>query len=165
MLLNDFSLRSLIPNELAKGFGFFQCKPRERVLARGGHAGRARRRLAGRQAAPAASLRDQRQELGQPDAGVDMTFDFGRLIAHAAKTRPLAAGTIIGSGTVSNADRSVGSSCLAEMRTIETIEKGKAETPFLRFGDRVRIEMLDGDGRSIFGAIEQQVVRYRPPRP
>jgi fumarylacetoacetate (FAA) hydrolase len=93
-----------------------------------------------------------------------MQFDFGRLIAHAAKTRPLAAGTIVGSGTVSNQDRSVGSSCLAEVRTIETIERGKAATGFLRFGDRVRIEMLDARGRTIFGAIDQQVVRYEAPQ-
>jgi fumarylacetoacetate (FAA) hydrolase len=105
------------------------------------------------------------RELGHPDAGVGMQFDFGRLIAHAARTRTLAAGTIIGSGTVSNEDRSVGSSCLVEVRTIETIEKGKAETPFFRFGDRLRIEMLDADGRSIFGAIDQPVIRYDPPRP
>ena len=91
-----------------------------------------------------------------------MQFDFGRLIAHAARTRPLAAGTIVGSGTVSNQDRSVGSSCLAEVRTIETIERGKATTGFLKFGDRVRIEMLDDRGRAIFGAIDQQVVRYHP---
>ena len=103
------------------------------------------------------------QELGHPDAGVDMQFDFGRLIAHAARTRPLAAGTIVGSGTVSNRDRAVGSSCLAEVRTIETIEHGKATTGFLKFGDRVRIEMLDAGGRSIFGAIDQEVVRYTGP--
>ena len=101
-------------------------------------------------------------ELGHPDAGVEMQFDFGRLIAHAAKTRPLAAGTIVGSGTVSNQDRATGSSCLAEVRTIETIEHGKATTGFLRFGDRVRIEMLDAAGGSIFGAIEQEVVRCQP---
>jgi fumarylacetoacetate (FAA) hydrolase len=89
-----------------------------------------------------------------------MQFDFGRLIAHSARTRPLAAGTIVGSGTVSNQDRSVGSSCLAEVRTIETIEQGAATTGFLKFGDRVRIEMLDPAGRSIFGAIDQVVVRY-----
>jgi fumarylacetoacetate (FAA) hydrolase len=94
-----------------------------------------------------------------------MQFDFGRLIAHAAKTRPLVAGTIIGAGTVSNQDRSVGSSCLAEVRSIETIEHGKATTGFLRFGDRVRIEMLDDHGRSIFGAIDQEVVRYDIPPP
>jgi fumarylacetoacetate (FAA) hydrolase len=92
-----------------------------------------------------------------------MQFDFGRLIAHAARTRPLAAGTIVGSGTVSNRDRAVGSSCLAELRTLETIEHGKAATGFLKFGDRVRIEMLDASGQSIFGAIDQEVVRYTGP--
>jgi fumarylacetoacetate (FAA) hydrolase len=92
-----------------------------------------------------------------------MQFDFGRLIAHAAKTRPLAAGTIVGSGTVSNRDRSTGSSCLAEVRSIETIEQGSATTGFLKFGDRVRIEMLDRAGHSIFGAIDQEVVRYPGP--
>ena len=97
---------------------------------------------------------------GRPDAGVDMTFGFPRLIAHAARTRHLAAGTIVGSGTASNTDRTAGSSCLAERRTMETIETGAPETPFMRFGDRVRIEMLDPDGCSIFGAIDQQVVRY-----
>src|SRR5262249_22150392 len=110
---------------------------------------------------------------GRPDAGVDMTFDFPALIAHAAKTRPLGAGTIVGSGTVSNrdpaggpgrpvADGGLGYSCIVEQRTVETILTGKPVTPFLRFGDRVRIEMLDARGRSIFGAIDQQVVRYVP---
>ena len=165
MLLNDVSLRRLIPNELAKGFGFFQGKPRSAcspVAVAPDALGDAWRdgRLHG---ALRSSINGE--ELGHPDAGVGMQFDFGRLIAHAAKTRPLAAGTIVGSGTVSNPDPAVGSSCLVEVRTIEMIEKGRAETAFLRFGDRVRIEMLDGDGRSIFGAIEQQVVRYRPPRP
>ncbi len=98
--------------------------------------------------------------IGRPDAGVDMTFAFPELIAHAAMTRHLASGTIIGSGTVSNKDSSVGSSCLAEVRMLETIAHGKAETPFLKFGDRVRIEMHDSSGASIFGAIEQVVVRY-----
>ena len=97
---------------------------------------------------------------GQPNAGVDMTFHFPTLIAHAAKTRPLAAGSIIGSGTVSNLDRSAGSSCLAERRMLETIEQGEPKTPFMRFGDRVRIEMLDQNNRSVFGAIDQQVVKH-----
>jgi fumarylacetoacetate (FAA) hydrolase len=165
MLLNDVSLRRLIPAELAKGFGFFQGKPRSACSP-----------VAVSPAALGDAWRDGRlhgavrssvngRELGHPDAGVEMQFDFGRLIAHAAKTRPLAAGTIVGSGTVSNQDRSAGSSCLAEVRTIETLEQGKATTGFLRFGDRVRIEMLDEGGRSIFGAIDQQVVRYDPPRP
>ncbi len=165
MLLNDVSLRRLIPAELAKGFGFFQGKPRSACSP-----------VAVTPAALGSAWRDGKlhgavrssingQELGHPDAGVEMQFDFGRLIAHAAKTRPLAAGTIVGSGTISNQDRSAGSSCLAEVRTIETLAQGKATTGFLKFGDRVRIEMLDDGGRSIFGPIDQQVVRYQPPRP
>jgi fumarylacetoacetate (FAA) hydrolase len=101
---------------------------------------------------------------GQPNAGVDMTFDFGQLIAHAAKTRTLAAGTIVGSGTVSNVDRSAGSACIAEIRMLETIASGEAATPFMKFGDRVKIEMLDEAGASIFGAIDQQVVPLRKSR-
>ena len=101
--------------------------------------------------------------IGKPDAGIDMTFDFPQLIAHAAKTRRLGAGTIIGSGTVSNADRAAGSSCLAEVRMLETLATGAPTTPFMRFGDRVRIEMLDADGHSIFGAIEQEVVPAERP--
>ena len=97
---------------------------------------------------------------GQPDAGVDMTFNFPTLVSHAAKTRPLCCGTIIGSGTVSNYDRSAGSSCLAEKRMLEIIESGEAKTPFLKFGDRVRIEMFDAAGHSLFGAIDQAVERY-----
>jgi fumarylacetoacetate (FAA) hydrolase len=100
---------------------------------------------------------------GEPNAGVDMTFDFPRLIAHAARTRALGAGTIIGSGTVSNRDRAVGSCCIQERRMVETIEHGAPRTPFLKFGDRVRIEMLDDAGASIFGAIEQEVARYASP--
>jgi fumarylacetoacetate (FAA) hydrolase len=160
MLLNDVSLRRLIPDELAKGFGFFQGKPRSACSP-----------VAVTPDALDAAWRDGRlhgalrssingRELGRPDAGVEMQFDFGELIAHAARTRPLAAGTIVGSGTVSNADREVGSSCLAEVRTIETIEQGKAATSFLKFGDRVGIDMADDADRSIFGAIDQEVVRY-----
>jgi fumarylacetoacetate (FAA) hydrolase len=162
MLLNDVSLRRLIPDELAKGFGFFHGKPRSAcspvAITPGGLAGAWRD---GRLHGPLQSWIDGR-ELGRPDAGVEMQYDFGQLIAHAARTRPLAAGTIVGSGTVSNQDRAAGSSCLAEVRTIEAIEQGRATTSFLRFGDRVRIEMLDGD-RSIFGAIDQEVVRYPGP--
>jgi fumarylacetoacetate (FAA) hydrolase len=160
MLLNDVSLRRLIPNELAKGFGFFHGKPRSAcspvavTLDALGAAWQG-----GRLHGPLRSSINGR-ELGRPDAGTEMQFDFGELIAHAAKTRPLAAGTIVGSGTVSNEDRSRGSSCLAEVRTIETIEQGKAATSFLTFGDRVSIEMADDTGRSLFGAIDQEVVRY-----
>ncbi len=102
------------------------------------------------------------QLFGRPNAGMAMTFDFPTLIAHAARTRELEAGTIVGSGTISNVDRSAGSACLAEKRMLEILETGKPMTPFLRFGDRVRIEMLDAGGHSIFGAIEQEVVRFTP---
>jgi fumarylacetoacetate (FAA) hydrolase len=163
MLVNDVSLRNLIPAELAKGFGFFHGKPASSfspVAVTPDELGRAwdgsRVHLPLRSSVNGAAL-------GWPSAGVDMAFGFPELIAHAAKTRALAAGTIIGSGTVSNHDRSVGVSCLAEQRVIETIEAGSPRTPFLRFGDRVRIEMLDADGLSIFGAIEQRVARYDRP--
>ena len=160
MLVNDVSLRNLIPSELAKGFGFFQSKPSSSF-------------------SPVAVTPDeltlhwQNNKLhlplmthlngklfGQPNAGDDMTFDFSQLIAHITKTRPIAAGTIIGSGTVSNYDRSKGSSCLAEKRMLEIIEQGEAQTQFMQFGDSVRIEMLDENGNSIFGAIDQKVVKY-----
>ncbi len=104
------------------------------------------------------------EPFGRPDAGTDMTFDFPTLIAHAARTRPLGAGTLLGSGTVSNRDRSRGSACIAERRMLETLDTGTPQTPFLRFGESVRIEMFDPDGRSIFGAIEQTVVCYDPPK-
>lgn len=172
MLVNDVSLRNLIPAELAKGFGFFQSKPASAfspVAITPDELGDAWD--GGRVHLP---LRSQinGHPLGLPNAGVDMTFDFPTLIAHAAKTRGLSAGSIIGSGTVSNrgadggpgksvADGGVGYSCLAEVRMIETILHGKPKTSFLRFGDEVRIEMLDAQGRSIFGAIEQVVARYK----
>jgi fumarylacetoacetate (FAA) hydrolase len=163
MLANDVSLRNLIPAELAKGFGFFQSKPASSfspVAVEPSELGAAWD--GGKVCLPLVSTLNGR-EFGRPNAGVDMTFDFGRLIAHAAKTRALGAGTIVGSGTVANRDRAVGSSCIAERRMIETIEQGKPATPFMRFGDRIRIEMLDAEGRSIFGAIDQEVVRYTPP--
>ena len=157
MLVNDWSLRNLIPGELAKGFGFYQSKPATAF-------------------SPVAVTPDELGEawdgarlhlpllvhlndrlLGRPNAGVDMTFDFGQLIAHVTKTRRLGAGAIVGSGTISNYDRSLGSCCLAEVRMLETLARGTPATPFMRFGDRVRIEMLDPQGRSIFGAIDQQV--------
>jgi len=175
MLVNDVSLRNLIPAELAKGFGFFQSKPSSAF-------------------SPVAVTPDELGDawdgerlhrplrstlngalFGTPDAGVDMTFGFPRLIAHAAKTRPLAAGSIVGSGTVSNkldggpgkpvGQGGAGYSCIAEIRMIETIQAGKPGTPFLRFGDRIRIEMLDAAGNSVFGAIEQEVVRHDPQAP
>lgn len=171
VLVDDVSLRNLIPAELGKGFGFFQSKPSSAL-------------------SPVAVTQDELgdawdgaklhrpllsfvngQPFGRPNAGVDMTFDFRTLIAHAAKTRPLGAGTIIGSGTVSNKDGDggpgkpigqggAGYSCIAELRTVETILAGKPETPFLVFGDTVRVEMKDERGHSIFGAIEQEVVRH-----
>jgi fumarylacetoacetate (FAA) hydrolase len=159
MLVNDWSLRNLIPGELAKGFGFYQSKPATAFSPVA---------VTPDELGPA--WRDARVHLplvvhvnggpfGRPNAGVDMTFDFGQLIAHAAKTRRLGAGSIVGSGTVSNRDRGAGSTCLAERRMLETLDLGKPMTSFLSFGDRVRIEMLDGAGNSIFGAIDQRVVR------
>jgi len=159
MLVNDWSLRNLIPGELAKGFGFYQSKPATAF-------------------SPVAVTPDELGEawdgaklhlpiivhlndrlLGRPNAGMDMTFDFGQLIAHVTKTRRLGAGAIVGSGTISNCDRSLGSCCLAELRMLETLARGTPATPFMKFGDRVRIEMLDPGGHSIFGAIDQRVVR------
>ena len=164
MLVNDVSLRNLIPAELAKGFGFFQSKPASSfspVAVTPDELG-----AAWRDAKLHLPLRTQLngKPFGQPNAGADLNFDFGRLIAHAARTRNLRAGTIIGSGTVSNRDPAAGSSCLAERRMIETIQQGKPSTPFMKFGDRIRIEMLDESGRSIFGAIDQKVVQYKAPR-
>lgn len=167
MLVNDVSLRNLIPAELAKGFGFYQSKPSTSF-------------------SPVAVTPDALGEawqgskvhlplvshingalFGKPNAGIDMTFSFAELIAHVTKTRRLGAGAIVGSGTVSNkleggpgkpvSQGGVGYSCLAEIRTIETIEAGAPKTPFLKHGDRVRLEMLDANGRSIFGAIDQEM--------
>ena len=159
-LVNDVSLRNLIPDELAKGFGFVQSKPRSAL-------------------SPVLVTPDELEGywedstlhrrlishidgvlFGQPDAGTDMQFNFAQLIAHVAKTRNLTAGTVVGSGTVANQDESVGASCLAEKRVLEVIRDGKASTPFLRYGQSVRIEMLDDAGNSLFGAIEQQIVPY-----
>jgi len=163
MILNDVSLRGLIPAELAKGFGFLNGK-------------------ASTAFAPVAVTPDELgdawqdgkihlplvthwngTEFGRPNAGVDMNFSLPRLISHAAKTRRLGAGTIVGSGTVSNVDPSDGFSCVAEIRAIEMIEHGEPKTAFMKFGDTVRIEMFDAAGASIFGAIEQKVVQYTPP--
>ncbi len=171
MLANDVSLRNLIPQELAKGFGFLQSKPASSFspvavtpdeLGAAWHDGKVHRPL----------VSHLNGELfGQPDAGTDMTFNFATLIAHAARTRTLTAGSIVGSGTVSNMENGGpgrpaaaggrGYSCIAEQRMVETILTGKASTPFMKFGDRIRIEMLDTDGRTIFGAIDQ-AVRKRP---
>lgn len=170
MLANDVSLRRLIPDELAKGFGFFQGKPSSAFspvavtpdeLGEAWDGGRLHLPLC---------VDLNGKPFGRANAGIDMTFDFPTLIAHAAKTRPLCAGTIIGSGTVSNkldggpgktiAEGGVGYSCLAELRIVETLANGKATSDFMRFGDTVRIEMKDRDGHSIFGAIEQAVEKY-----
>src|ERR1700761_2609781 len=156
-LVNDVSLRNLIPDELAKGFGFVQSKPRSAlspVFVTPDELG--------------ADWKESKihlplvtqingNDFGAPEAGEDMQFSFADLIAHAAKTRPLSAGTIVGSGTVANQDEGRGASCLAERRTLETIAGGKPVTPFLAFGDKVRIEMFDKHGASIFGAIEQEI--------
>ncbi|MGE6380161.1 fumarylacetoacetate hydrolase family protein [Shewanella baltica] len=161
MLVNDVSLRNLIPGELAKGFGFFQSKPSSSFSP-----------VAVTPDELGARWEDSKVHLplithlngelfGRPNAGVDMTFNFSQLVSHVAKTRPLGAGAIIGSGTISNYDRSAGSSCLAEKRMLEVIAEGKATTPFMRFGDTVRIEMLDDNDVTIFGSIDQKVVEYK----
>ena len=161
MLVNDVSLRNLIPGELSKSFGFYQSKPSSSF-------------------SPVAVTPDDLREawsdgklhlplrvalneklIGEPNAGIDMTFNFPRLIAHVAKSRALCAGTIIGSGTVSNVDRSSGSCCLAEVRMLEIIDGGKPKTEFMKYGDCVSIEMLDSKGQSVFGEIKQQVQPYR----
>ena len=165
MLVNDVSLRNLIPGELAKGFGFFQSKPASAfspVAVTPDELGDAWRD--GKVHLPLIT-RLNGEPFGSPNAGEDMTFHFGELISHAARTRHLSAGTVIGSGTVSNVDRSRGSSCIAERRMLEILEHGEAKTPFMKFGDRVEIEMLDGEGNSIFGSIDQRVVPYHPPVP
>ncbi|HWI23615.1 MAG TPA: fumarylacetoacetate hydrolase family protein [Lysobacter sp.] len=156
-LVNDVSLRNLIPGELAKGFGFLQSKPRSAlspVLVTPDELGEA---WQGTKVHLPLVTHINGAWFGAPEAGVDMQFDFAQLVAHAAKTRPLSAGTIVGSGTIANQDTSKGASCFAEKRTVETLEHGKPLTPFMSFGDVVRIEMLDREGRSIFGAIEQRI--------
>jgi fumarylacetoacetate (FAA) hydrolase len=172
MLVNDVSLRNLIPGELAKGFGFFQSKPSSAfspVAVTPDELGDAWRDA--KVHLPLLSFLNG-TAFGKPEAGVDMTFNFGQLVAHAAKSRPLGAGAIVGSGTVSNKlhdgpgkpieEGGVGYSCIAEIRTIETINDGKPSTSFMKFGDRIRIEMNDTSGRSIFGAIDQVVEKYEP---
>ena len=159
-LVNDVSLRNLIPAELAKGFGFIHSKPRSAlspVLVTPDELGDAWRETVLH--LPLHSWLNG-ERFGQPDAGVDMQFNFAQLVAHAASTRPLAAGTIVGSGTVANQDETLGASCLAERRMLEIIAGGKPQTPFMSFGDSIRIEMLDGRGESIFGAIEQVIEPY-----
>ena len=170
MLVNDVSLRGLIPNELGKGFGFFQSKPSSvfsPVAVTPDELGQDW--YGSKVHLPLLSYYNE-EPFGCPNAGIDMTFDFAQLIAHAAKTRPLCAGAIIGSGTVSNkqgteygtsiSEGGVGYSCIAEVRMIETIRDGAPSTAFMKFGDRIKVEMKDGKGHSIFGAIDQQVVKY-----
>jgi fumarylacetoacetate (FAA) hydrolase len=157
MLVNDVSLRNLIPGELAKGFGFFQAKPSSAfspVAVTPDELGPA---WDGRKLHLPLTCTLNDEVVGKVDAGVDMTFDFPRLVSHAAMTRPLCAGTIIGSGTISNLDRSKGSCCLAEIRMLETIASGAPQTGFMKFGDRISLEMFDAQGASIFGAIDQRV--------
>ena len=159
-LINDVSLRNLIPAELAKGFGFLQSKPRSALSP---------------VLVTPDELGDKWQDstlslalhstlngafFGKPEAGVDMQFNFAQLLAHAARTRPLTAGTIVGSGTIANEDTGKGASCLAEIRMLEIIADGKPSTSFMKFGDTIRVEMFDPAGDSIFGAIEQKIVRY-----
>jgi len=162
-LVNDVSLRNLIPGELAKGFGFLQSKPRSAlspVFVTPDELGPA--------------WQDSKVHLpllthvngewfGAPEAGVDMQFNFAQLLAHAAKTRPLGAGTLVGSGTIANEDTAKGASCFAEQRVVETLRDGKPSTPFMSFGDVVRIEMLSAEGQSIFGAIEQRIEQASAP--
>ena len=159
MLANDVSLRNLIPPELAKGFGFFQSKPASGFspvavtpdeLGPAWNGGRVHLDM---------RVQWNGKPVGSANAGPEMRFHFGQLIAHVARTRMLAAGSIVGSGTVSSQDRTRGYSCIAELRALEMIEHGEARTAFMRFGDSVRIDMLDAQGKSVFGAIEQQVLR------
>ncbi|GAB5098324.1 fumarylacetoacetate hydrolase family protein [Caballeronia sp. HLA56] len=159
MLVNDVSLRNLIPPELAKGFGFFQSKPASAFapvavtpdeLGDAWSEGRVHRPMI---------VHWNGKKVGQPECGVDMVFHFGQLIAHAAKTRNLRAGSIVGSGTISNKDARRGYCCIAEKRCLEVIEHGAAETEFMKFGDSVKIEMFDERGKSIFGAIDQAVTQ------
>jgi fumarylacetoacetate (FAA) hydrolase len=163
-LVNDVSLRNLIPDELAKGFGFLQSKPRSAlspVFATPDELGDAWR---GEKLHLPMRTWINGEWFGEAEAGVDMQFSFAELVAHAAKTRPLTAGTIVGSGTIANEDTSKGASCLAEQRTVETLRDGKPSTPFLVFGDRVRIDVTNADGDSLFGAIEQTVTRQESAR-
>ena len=163
-LVNDVSLRNLIPAELGKQFGFYQSKPWTSftpVLATPDELGDA---WDGAKLHLPLRATLNGKLVGAPNAGVDMTFDFPTLIAHCAKSRSLMTGTVIGSGTVSNVGSEAGSCCLAEVRCLETIANGSPSTPFMSFGDRVEIDMLDEAGNSIFGKIDQQVVQYTPPQ-
>ena len=160
-LINDVSLRGLIPGELAKGFGFLQSKPRSAlspVLVTPDELGDAWRE--DKLHLPMRTWLNGKW-FGEAECGVDMQFSFAQLVAHVAKTRPLTAGTIVGSGTIANQDTSKGASCLAEQRTVEKLRDGQPSTPFLKFGDRLRIDITDTAGASIFGSIEQQIVHFQ----
>lgn len=160
-LVNDVSLRNLIPGELGKQFGFYQSKPWTAftpVLVTPDELGSSW--IDSKLHLPLLSTLND-VLIGSPNAGIDMTFDFGQLIEHAAKSRSLMAGTVIGSGTVANQGSPTGSSCLAEVRCLEIIKDGKPSTPFMQFGDRIEIEMKDEDGKSIFGKIDQVVKEYK----
>jgi len=159
MLVNDISLRNLIPQELNKGFGFFQSKPSSAFSPVAVTPDELGSHWDGKKLHLALTTHLNEKLFGCPNAGVDMTFDFPTLIAHAAKTRHLSAGTIIGSGTVSNIDKRAGSSCIAEKRMLEILAQGKPLTPFLQIGDTVRIEMLNEKNQNIFGYIHQKVVK------
>lgn len=159
-VVNDVSLRNLIPHELSKGFGFFHSKPSTAFAPVAVTPDELHPHWDGAKLNLPVVSRVNGMELGHPHAGTDLNFDFPTLIAHAARTRHLVAGTVIGSGTVSNRDLSVGSSCLAERRMLETIENGRPTTDFLRFGDLVEIDVMDPEGHTLFGAIRQRVTRY-----
>src|SRR5690348_9761936 len=162
-LVNDVSLRGLIPGELAKGFGFLQSKPRSAlspVLVTPDELGDA---WQGEKLHLPMRTWLNGQWFGEAECGVDMQFSFAQLVAHAAKTRPLTAGTLVGSGTIANQDTSKGASCLAEQRTVETLRDGKPSTPFLKYGDTLRIEITDAAGHSVFGAIEQTIAQAKAP--
>jgi len=164
MLVNEVSLTSVVASENSKGVGLFHGKPLAAFsplavtpdeLGEAWHGGKLHLSL---------EVYVNDTLLGKPNAGVDMTFSFYRLISHAARNRGLSAGTIIGAGTVSNKDKAIGQACLVEKRVLETLKKGEPSTPFLKFGDHLRIEMLDPAGASVFGAIEQRVVQLTTPR-
>jgi fumarylacetoacetate (FAA) hydrolase len=160
VIINDVSLRGLIPEELAQGFGFFQSKPSSAFApfaVTADELGGAF--IEGRVHLPL-KVDYNGEFFGNADAGA-MHFHFGQLIAHAARTRPLAAGTIIGSGTVSNEDQAKGSSCLAERRMLEKIQGGVIKTPFMKIGDTIQIQMCDKEGRNIFGTIRQKVAQAK----
>lgn len=162
MVLNDTSLRHIIPAELNKGFGFLNGKGVTAFSPVAVTPDELEQDWDGAKVSLPLTVHINGQKLGAPLAGVDNYFDFSQLIAHAAKTRSLSAGTIIGSGTISNHDRSNGFCCISEKRALEVVNEGQAKTPFFKFGDRVRVEMFDTQGVSVFGAIEQEIQRYQP---